>query len=348
VKIPKSIQPAFKIFRRFRRRHGLIGADSLQEAELVFTTGKAGLLSDSKALGVIRLWARQMRIHQWAKNLLLFVPILASFRVFQVAPVVFLSLGLSFVSFCLVSSAVYVCNDLVDRASDRAHPIKCNRPIAAGLISVSDGVLVAVVLALVGLVIGFLVGIGFFIALVVYLGLTFGYTFWLKRIALVDCISLAGLYTIRVVAGGFASAIEVSFWLLAFSVFFFLSLAYLKRYAELEATQKSGETKAAGRGYLVSDMPLILVFGAGSAFLAVLIFALYLDSAAIRETYAVPQVGWLAIPFLMYLIGRMWFKAHRGEMNQDPVLFLFRDWPSLATVALMGASLVLAHIGFRL
>lgn len=314
----------------------------------MFTTGKAGLLSENKTSGGIRLWARQMRIHQWAKNLLLFVPILASFKFFQVGSTVFLNLGMAFAAFCLVSSSVYVCNDLFDRASDRAHPIKRNRPIAAGRISVSQGVSVAVAFAVVGLGVGFLVGIGFFAALLVYLGLTFVYSLWLKRVALVDCISLAGLYTLRVVAGGFASGIEVSFWLLAFSIFFFLSLAYVKRYAELEATKKSGETKAAGRGYLVSDMPLILVFGAGSAFLAVLIFALYLDSAAIRETYAVPQIGWLAIPFLMYLIGRMWFKAHRGEMNQDPVLFLFRDWPSLVTVALVGASLVLAHIGFSL
>lgn len=338
----------FKISRGLGVRLGLIGVDPVLEAELVFTTGKAGLLSDSKTPGGFRLWSRQLRIHQWAKNLLLFVPILASFKVFQVESVVFLFLGLSFVSFCMVSSAVYVCNDLVDRGSDRAHPIKRNRPIASGQISFSDGVLVSSVLALVGLAIGFFVGLGFFVALLVYLGLTCAYTFWLKRITLVDCISLAGLYTLRVVAGGFASAIEVSFWLLAFSIFFFLSLAYVKRYAELEAAQKAGETKAPGRGYLVSDMPLILVFGAGSAFLAVLIFALYLDSAAIRETYAVPQIGWLAIPFLMYLIGRMWFKAHRGEMNQDPVLFLFRDWQSLVTVVLMGASLVLAHIGLGL
>lgn len=305
-------------------------------------------MSDNRSPGVIRLWTRQMRIHQWAKNLLLFVPILASFKVFQVESGVFLDLGMAFVAFCLVSSAVYVCNDLFDVVSDRAHPIKRNRPIASGRISVPNGVLVAVVLAVVGLTLGYFVGLGFFVPLVVYLALTFVYSLWLKRIALVDCISLAGLYTLRVVAGGFASGIEVSFWLLAFSIFFFLSLAYVKRYAELEATQKSGESKAVGRGYLVSDMPLILVFGAGSAFLAVLIFALYLDSAAIRETYAVPQVGWLAIPFLMYLIGRMWFKAHRGEMNQDPVLFLFRDWSSLVTVALVGSSLVLAHIGFGL
>lgn len=314
----------------------------------MFTTTKGNRLADREAEGIIGLWARQLRVHQWAKNLLLFVPIFASFKVFQLQTSVLLSLVLAFASFSLVSSAVYVYNDLVDLESDRAHTIKRNRPIASGLITVTNGVLVALVLVLSGLGIGFLAGVGFFSALVVYLGLTFVYSIWLKRIALVDCISLAGLYTLRVVAGGFATGIEVSFWLLAFSIFFFLSLAYVKRYAELEATQKTGATKAVGRGYSVTDMPLILVFGAGSAFLAVLIFALYLDSAAIREQYAVPQIAWLAIPFIMYLIGHMWFKAHRGEMNQDPVIFLFRDWPSLVTVALIGASLVFAHIGFGL
>jgi 4-hydroxybenzoate polyprenyltransferase len=174
----------------------------------------------------------------------------------------------------------------------------------------------------------------------------FVYSLWLKRLALVDVISLAGLYTLRVIAGGFASGIEVSYWLLAFSVFFFLSLAWVKRYAELEAIQKAGLKHAPGRGYQTPDMPLILAFGASSGVLAVLIFALYLDSSAIRASYALPQVGWLAIPFIMYLVGRMWFKAHRGEMNQDPLLYLFRDWPTIFTVILLAASLVIAHLGF--
>ena len=290
-------------------------------------------------------WLKQLRVHQWVKNLLLFVPLLASFKFFEATPA-FLFLGLAFVSFSLVSSAVYIFNDVLDLENDRAHSLKRNRPMASGKISVGAGLLVGSASLLIGLLVGFFVGTNFFIAVLAYLGFTFVYSIWLKHWALVDVISLAGLYTLRVIAGGFASGIEVSYWLLAFSIFFFLSLAWVKRYAELESIQKSGFTQAVGRAYSTTDMPLILAFGASSGVLAVVIFALYLDSAAIRVDYALPQVGWLAIPFIMYLVGRMWFKAHRGEMNQDPLLYLFRDWPTILTVVLLAASLVIAHLGF--
>lgn len=272
---------------------------------------------------------------------------LASFKVLEASDSI-ATLFLAFASFSLVSSSVYISNDLLDLESDRAHSIKRNRPLASGKIPVAQGIAVGSVLLISGLLIGFIVGMGYFSVLMIYLALAFVYSIWLKAIALVDVISLAGLYTLRVVAGGLASSIEISYWLLAFSVFFFLSLAWLKRYAELESIRKIDGIKAVGRGYSVTDMPLILVFGAASAFITVVIFALYLDSNSIREQYAVPEIGWLAIPFLLYLIGRMWFKAHRGEMNQDPVIFLLRDWPSLVTVVLIAAALLLAHIGFTL
>lgn len=273
------------------------------------------------------------------------MPLLASFKFFEPSPV-FLLLSLAFASFSLVSSSVYIFNDVFDLENDQSHEIKRNRPMASGRITVSSGLMVGTLLLIGGLLIGLLVGVSFFYSLLFYLGFTFVYSIWLKRLALVDVIGLAGLYTLRVIAGGFAAGIEVSYWLLAFSVFFFLSLAWLKRYAELEAIERSGLKQAVGRGYLTTDMPLILTFGASSAVLAVLIFALYLDSAAIRLEYALPQVGWLAIPLIMYLVGRMWFKAHRGEMNQDPLIYLFRDWPTIVTMALMATSLVLAHLGF--
>ena len=293
----------------------------------------------------VKNWFKQLRAHQWVKNLLVFVPLLASFN-FSVNKIALLALA--FVSFSLVSSAVYNSNDLLDIENDRVHTIKRNRPLAAGLISARQVLAVALVLLIAGLYLGYLVGFSFFLILLAYLALTFIYAIWLKRFILVDVIGLAGLYTLRVVAGGFAVAIDLSFWLVAFSVFFFLSLAFVKRYAELESMQKSGQDTVAGRGYSVHDMPLILVFGAASAFLAVLIFALYLDSSAVREQYISPEIGWLAIPFLLYLIGRMWFKAHRGQMNQDPVLFVLRDLPSIVTVVMMGIALVIAHLGIKL
>lgn len=293
-----------------------------------------------------KMWAKQLRIHQWVKNALLFVPVLASFQFLTLNQVQVLKLVSSFFAFCLAASAVYIFNDIFDRQNDREHPTKRERPIAAGLISVRAGLVFAFLAVSVSVYLGFVVGIEFLLTLGVYLVGTFAYSLWLKRVALIDCIVLAGLYTVRVIAGGFASSISISFWLLAFSAFFFLSLSWLKRYAELDTVRRSGKEVTAGRGYLVTDLPLILTFGVGSALIAVLIFSLYLDSSAIRAQYALPEIGWLAIPFLTYLVGRMWFKAFRGLMNEDPVLYLLRDWPSLVTVALMSVALIFAHLGF--
>lgn len=291
-------------------------------------------------------WMVQLRTHQWVKNFLLFVPALASFQFLELT--IIKSLALAFASFCLASSAVYIFNDIFDRESDRAHEFKRNRPIASGQISLSRGLIVAIIFLASGLITGYFVGNNFFFSLLAYIGLTFAYSLWLKRLVLVDAIVLAALYTLRVIAGGVASGISISFWLLAFSAFFFTSLAWVKRYAELESSLKKGQDFAPGRGYKVSDLPVILAFGASSAFSSVLIFALYLDSATIRLTYSVPEVAWLAIPLVMYLIARMWLKAHRGEMNQDPIWFVLRDAPSLSTLFLLALALLEAHIGFGL
>lgn len=291
------------------------------------------------------IWVRQLRLHQWVKNLLLFVPALTSFRFLEQS--LWGNLLIAFAAFSLIASAIYIINDLADAPQDRDHATKRNRPIAAGLISAGLGISVAAVLIILGLALGLWAGLDFTLVLCLYLAATFAYTFWLKRTVLIDCLTLAGLYTIRVIAGAVVTGIALSFWLLAFSIFFFSSLAWVKRYAELEVLRASGKAKADGRGYSVSDQPLVLAFGTMSAFIAVLIFALYLDSDAIRVLYAVPEIGWLAIPFMMYLIGRIWLKAHRGQMLEDPILFVIRDPASLATLALIGGSLALAHFGWN-
>lgn len=293
---------------------------------------------------MIGTWAKQLRVHQWVKNLLVLVPALASFQLFDSA--LWGELVLAMVSLSLVASSVYIFNDLSDAPNDRVHPIKRNRPIAAGLISAPVGVIVALCLLATGLVLAYLAGVLFFVSVLVYLATTFGYTFYLKQVVLVDCLTLASLYTIRVVAGGVATGIQLSFWLLAFSIFMFASLAWVKRYAELEALKAEGKVSAKGRGYSVGDQPLVLAFGVGSAFIAVLIFALYIDSDAIKAEYAVPQIAWLAIPVLMYMIGRIWLKANRGQMNEDPILFVLRDVPSLVSAAVIAAALIVAHVGF--
>ena len=290
------------------------------------------------------IWVRELRVHQWVKNLLLFVPALTSFRFLESA--IWGSLLIAFAAFSIIASAIYIINDLVDAPNDRAHLTKRNRPIASGSISSALGLWVALALVLAGLGLGFFAGLDFLLVLALYLAATFAYTFWLKKTVLVDCLTLAGLYTIRVIAGAVVTGIALSFWLLAFSIFFFASLAWVKRYAELEVLRASGKSKADGRGYSVTDQPLILAFGTMSAFIAVLIFALYLDSDAIKALYSVPEIGWLAIPLMMYLIGRIWLKAHRGQMLEDPILFVLRDFASLLTLALIAGSLALAHFGW--
>jgi 4-hydroxybenzoate polyprenyltransferase len=291
-------------------------------------------------------WARQLRVHQWLKNLLLALPALASFSIFEGPTLV--KLVVAFFAFSFVASAVYIANDYLDLANDRAHAIKRSRPMAAGHINPGLGLFVGAIFLGLGLVLAFLVGFTFFGSILVYLVGNFLYSLWLKKEVLIDAILLAGLYTLRVIAGGFATGIQVSFWLLAFSVFFFFSIAWAKRYAELEASRATGLELAPGRGYSQRDMPIILSFGSAAAFTAVLIFALYLDSESIREQYALPEIGWLAIPFLMLLIGRMWFKAHRGRLNEDPILFLIKDIPTLVILVIVALALSIAHMGLPL
>lgn len=289
------------------------------------------------------VWAKELRLHQWVKNLLLLVPAFAAFEPLQ--PGELSNLSLAFLSFGLVASGVYVLNDLSDLTADREHPLKKNRPIAAGLVSSKIAAVVAAVILVSGVVLAYFVTLSFAIALVGYLALTFAYSFWLKRVVIVDALVLAALYTLRIVAGGLAIDVQVSFWLAAFSSFLFFSLAWVKRHAELTMWKEAGLSPV-GRGYKVTDQPLVMTFGIASALVAVAVFALYLDSKEVVDVYASPEFAWLAIPLLTYLVARLWFKTVRGEMNQDPVLFVLKDSASLATLILIGVSVAAAHLGF--
>jgi len=292
---------------------------------------------------ILALWFKQLRIYQWPKNLLLLVPAFTSFGIFSTATLA--KLIAAIFAFGLVSSSVYLINDLADLDNDRVHHSKRNRPLAAGRIPLLQGLAAAILFVVLGLSLGLTLGLNFFLTLCVYLITTFAYSFWLKRAAIIDCIVLAFLYTLRVIAGGAATGVVVSYWLLAFSTFMFLSLAWLKRYAELEALNLAGQSDIKGRGYSVRDIPVILAFGVASGFMAVLVFALYLDSDAVNKLYVTPELGWIAIPVFMYFIGRIWLKAHRGEMNEDPLIFAFKDIPSLVSAALIAGVLLAAHIG---
>ena len=278
----------------------------------------------------IKTYLKAIRVHQWVKNALLFVPLLTSHQYVNIEFIVLCLLG--FLSYSLAASSVYVLNDLVDLESDRQHPSKSKRPFAAGIISIVDGLVLFPVLLIVAFSIaGLFLPVDFVLALLIYYVLTVVYSFKLKRIIMLDTIILAALYTMRIIAGSFIIGVELSFWLLAFSMFIFLSLALVKRYTELVLMKSEGTKKAIGRGYHAEDASLVSSFGAASGYIAVMVFALYVNSPEVTELYLQPSILWLACPILLYWISRVWIIAHRGEMNDDPIVFAVKDLQSLIT-----------------
>jgi len=283
---------------------------------------------------------KAIRIHQWAKNVLVFLPVLLAHNhdanAIVASFVAFFSL-----SFC--ASATYIINDLLDIEADRRHPRKRNRPFAAGDLSPFTGIaIVALFFAIaIGLALALphifsaLPGVDgvhevlgkpyrFFAWLCLYTATTLAYSFYLKRQALVDVIVLSGLYTIRIMAGSAATELEVSAWLAAFSIFFFLSLAFVKRFAELELMLTSGRTKASGRGYGTADMEQLRSFGTSSAFASVVVLTMYISGLA-QVLYAHPARLWLLVPVLLLWISRVWLLASRGQLHEDPVVYAITD-----------------------
>ncbi len=268
---------------------------------------------------------RALRPHQWLKNLLVFLPALAAHNVHL--PVLAAGL-LAFAAFSLVASAVYVLNDLLDLRADRAHPRKRNRPFASGAVPLLTGTLMAPALLLAGLVLALPLGARFLGVLLLYFVTTTAYSLHFKRRMVADIVLLAALYTLRIMAGGVATHIHLTVWLLAFSMFFFFSLAAVKRQAELVDGVASGRS-AAGRGYLPQDLPLVEMMAMGSGYVSVLVMALYLASPEITNAYPMPDALWGICVILLYWISRVVLVAHRGQMHDDPVVYAVRDRVSL-------------------
>ena len=288
--------------------------------------------------------AKMLRVHQWLKNLLLFVPLLAAHQFTQGAA--WASLLLAFFSFGLCASAVYISNDLLDLESDRLHPRKRHRPFASGAVPVAWGVAISPLLALASVALALAVGTHFLAWLVVYFALTCWYSVTLKRLVLLDCLTLACLYTLRVIAGGAASALPLSPWLLAVSGFVFLSLSFLKRHTELRPIVERGETAAAhGRGYISQDAALVQMFGVAAGYASAVVLALYLQGNTVQALYRQPHAILVTVGVLVYWISWMWLQSHRGEMHDDPVVFAVKDKTSLACGAVFVASLAAAKLG---
>jgi 4-hydroxybenzoate polyprenyltransferase len=278
----------------------------------------------------LREYVRALRIYQWAKNILLFLPLIAGHQFDREAIAATL---LGFVCFCFAASSAYVINDLLDLQGDRDHPRKSRRPFAAGKIPIRHGMLLAALLMAAAFLISLLLPWRFVGILSIYVACTLGYSLLLKRKILVDVIMLGGLYTLRVYGGLAAINASQTQWLLMFSLFLFLSLAIVKRCSELVANRVAGRVSGTGRSYRVEDNNVLLPLGAAAGYGAVFVVTLYFSSPEIVVLYSHPNRLWLICPLLLYWISRMLVIANRGEMHDDPIIFAFSDRISWITGA---------------
>lgn len=311
-----------------------------RRAERAFA-GKIRAVFDPPQPMTLRLWFEAMRVHQWVKNVLLFVPFLAAHQ--WARPGYWLLSVTAYVAFGLCASSVYLVNDLFDLEADRNHPRKRRRAFAAGSLPLFGGAVMAVLLLVLGVGFAALVSWEFFLMTLVYLATTLAYSLWLKRAEIVDVLILAGLYTIRLLAGGAAVHVPLSAWLLAFSMFMFLSLALVKRFNELQTLRKENLTLTRGRGYRVSDAEPIASMGIASGYLAVLVLALYVNSPDGGQLYQRPLALWALCPMIFYWVSRVWLLTHRDQLHEDPVVFALHDRRSYVLGALGVLVLLLAQ-----
>lgn len=284
-----------------------------------------------------RAWIKLLRVHQWAKNTLVFVPVVTAQRLDLAA--VGGAVG-AFLAFSLAASAIYILNDLVDLDADRSHPSKKYRPLAAGTVSITKATIIIPLLLLVAFAGALVIAPAFAVVLLGYVLLTTAYTFVLKRKMLVDVLALASLYTIRVVGGAAAIPVRMSEWLLAFSMFMFTALALIKRYVELAARIDKDLSDPTNRNYRKSDLDIVGSLAAAAGFNAVTVFALYISSDAVRPLYRHPEALWIICLILMYWLGRALLMANRRLMNDDPIIFALRDWNSFVALGLIGLILI--------
>jgi 4-hydroxybenzoate polyprenyltransferase/phosphoserine phosphatase len=283
---------------------------------------------------------RAIRVHQWAKNALVFVPLIVSHNLMN--PALILNALLAFLAFSLSASSAYLLNDLIDLETDRHHPTKRHRPFAAGDLSLKLGYVAIPCFFVSSLVIGLTLSLSFVLLLFIYLTLATAYSFYFKQFALVDVILLAGLYTLRIYAGGAAISVELSEWLLAFSMFTFLSLALLKRFSELRLIIQTNKDSVLGRGYGASDLGYVANVGLICGCMAVLVLALYISSKEVTVLYKQPDLLWLICPMMLYWITRAWLLTNRGQLHEDPLLFALMDRKSYVIAVATGIIMILA------
>lgn len=288
----------------------------------------------------LKIFLKALRVHQWVKNGLIFVPLLTSHMLTDPRG---LMLGiLAFLAFSFCASSVYFLNDLLDLNDDRRHTTKRNRPFAAGTLSLLTGIIGTPILLVLSAIICWFLPLEFVAVLGLYYIMTVAYSFSLKRIVMVDVITLAALYTIRIIAGAVAVSVTLSFWLLSFAVFVFLSLAIVKRYTELMKLKEKSARKILGRGYQVEDLELLSSLGGSAGYISVLVLALYINSPDVKSLYSHPQLMWPACMVMLYWVSRIWIIAHRGGMDDDPIVFALKDKISVVCGGLIGLFMMLA------
>ncbi len=294
------------------------------------------MLTSAIKVGSLQSWFKLLRIHQWSKNVLVFVPIVTAHR-FDL-----ISIGqatVAFFAFSLAASGIYIVNDWIDRESDREHRTKKHRPLASGTIRVPHALIVAFALVTAAAVGAFLLSPPFDLVLLGYLSLSTAYIFFLKQKLIADILTLAVLYMLRVVGGGAAIAVVLSPWLLTFSMFLFMALALVKRYTELVTRLEANLPDPKDRFYRKVDLDTIAALAAASGFNSVTVFALYLSSDAVQELYTYPQRLWPICFILTYWIARILILATRGRVDDDPILFALTDRASIILVVTVGVIL---------
>ncbi len=321
-------------------RLSLLADPSDRLKEKTQKVGKIDMIFEHKR-GWIKVIPRALRVHQWAKNALLGVPMITAHMVLDVHA--WINLVFAFLSFSLLASATYIVNDLHDLTVDRKHSRKRSRPLASGDLPIPIGIGLSIGLS----VFSFWLSANylpkmFTIFLVIYTILTLAYSFNLKSRLIVDALTLAILYTIRIVAGAIAINVVLSEWLLMFSLFFFVSLALMKRAIELDEVLDG--KKIPGRGYFPTDLDIIRSIGPTSGLISVLVLGLYINSPAVSKLYQTPQILWLLTPLMIYWITRIWFLANRKQVNHDPIVFAIMDWRSYVVACIAGFIMLMASL----
>lgn len=293
--------------------------------------------AETPAASRLKLWAKALRVHQWVKNTLMFVPLLLAHQMFDAGKLSTLIVG--FMGFNICASSVYLLNDLLDLSADRKHPRKRARPFASADLPLLQGLVAIPLLLAAGFALAVSASVPFAAVLGGYYVLTLAYSFDLKRRPLLDVFALASLYTLRIIAGAVAASVLLSPWLLGFSVFLFLSLGVVKRVAEIGASREQGAAVLHGRGYRIDDLQMLEILGVAAGYASVVVLALYVSAPESKVLYPHHQLLWFFAPLMLYWISRVWLITHRGEMHDDPIVFALKD-PVSRIIAVLAAIVV--------